>query len=99
MASDGSIERAKNRAQGLLADAERDLAAGRISEAAWYARIDAVITPAYLQADNPRAPSGHSGDETHWRAGPLDLSGQPRRVDGDGDGNADMDMGAYELPK
>ena len=60
------IERAKNRGHDLLAAADADLEAGRITEAAWYARIDAVITPAYLAAENPRAQSGHSGDEAQW---------------------------------
>ncbi len=61
------IEYAKNRAHDLLAGSEADLAAGRITEAEYYARGDAVITPAYLAGDNPRAQSGHSGDEQHWR--------------------------------
>ena len=62
-----SIERAKNRAYDLLARDNADLESGRITEEEWYARGDAVITPAYLAGDNPRAQSGHSGDEAHWR--------------------------------
>ena len=61
------IEYARNRAHDLLANAEADLAAGRITEAQYYNRGDAVITPAYLAGDNPRSQSGHSGDEDHWR--------------------------------
>lgn len=61
------LEPGKNRCHDLLARNEADLAAGRIAEAEWYARGDAVITPAYLAGDNPRAQSGHSGDEAHWR--------------------------------
>ena len=61
------IERAKNRAYDLLARNNADLEHGRITEEEWYARGDAVISPAYLAGDNPRAKSGHSGDEAHWR--------------------------------
>jgi len=61
------IERAKNRAYDLLARNNADLESGRITEEEWYARGDAVITPAYLAGDNPRAQSGQSGDEAHWR--------------------------------
>jgi SAM-dependent methyltransferase len=65
---DAPIERAKNRAYQLLAGCEQDLAAGRMTEADYYTRGDAVITPAYLAGDSPRAQSGHSGGEEHWRA-------------------------------
>ena len=61
------IEWAKNRAYDLLARNNADLEQGRITEAEWYARGDAVCTPAYLAGDNPRSQSGHSGDEAHWR--------------------------------
>lgn len=61
------IERARNRACDLLARNNADLESGRITEEEWYAAGDAVITPAYLAGDNPRAQSGHSGDEDHWR--------------------------------
>ena len=63
------IERAKNRAYDLLARNIADLEHGRITEEEWYARGNAVFTPAYLEGDNPRAQSGHSGDEDHWRQG------------------------------
>ena len=66
-AKEQPIEYAKNRGHDLLASAEADLAAGRITEAEYYSRGDAVITPAYLAGDNPRSQSGHSGDEDHWR--------------------------------
>lgn len=61
------IEFAKNRAHDLLANAEADLAAGRITEQQWYERGQSVITPAYLAGDNPRSQSGHSGTDEHWR--------------------------------
>jgi SAM-dependent methyltransferase len=63
----GPIEGAKNRAHELLADSDAALRDGKISEAQWHERVDAVITPAYLGAPNPRAQSGHSGDEAAWR--------------------------------
>ena len=44
------------------------LAAGEIDEATWYERYLAVLVPAYLAGDNPRAQSGHSGDESRWVA-------------------------------
>jgi SAM-dependent methyltransferase len=42
------------------------LADGRMTEDEWYAAIQAVLVPAYLNATNPRAQSGHSGDEAGW---------------------------------
>jgi len=44
------------------------LAAGEIDEADWYDRCMSVLVPAYLAGTNPRAQSGHSGDETRWAA-------------------------------
>ena len=44
------------------------LQSGEIDEPAWYARRQALIVPAYLAADNPRAQSGQSGDEAGWEA-------------------------------
>lgn len=60
------INEAKNRAYALLEQLERALEAGTISEDDWYQEVAAVITPAYLAGDNPRAQSGHSGDDTQW---------------------------------
>lgn len=57
---------AKNRAQSLLDRLEAALAAGEIDEAGWYREVAAVITPAYLAADNPRSQSGKDGDEADW---------------------------------
>jgi SAM-dependent methyltransferase len=42
------------------------LASGEIDEAQWYRQRQALIVPAYLAADNPRAQSGNSGDEAGW---------------------------------
>jgi SAM-dependent methyltransferase len=44
------------------------LAAGEIGEDGWFAGVRAVLVPAYLGGDNPRAQSGHSGDEARWEA-------------------------------
>jgi SAM-dependent methyltransferase len=65
---DEAIEATKDRAWREVAAIDRDLAAGRIDEAGWFAAMQALITPAYLAGANPRAQSGHSGDERRWRA-------------------------------
>ncbi|MGZ3686607.1 MAG: class I SAM-dependent methyltransferase, partial [Bdellovibrionota bacterium] len=62
-----SLDLAKNRGHNLLSVAEEELQSGKITEAQWYEKVQAVITPAYLSAANPRAQSGHSGDEVGWR--------------------------------
>jgi SAM-dependent methyltransferase len=64
--SEEPIAARKNRAYELLAQWDAALEAGEIDEERWYREITAVITPVYLAADNPRAQSGHSGDDTHW---------------------------------
>jgi SAM-dependent methyltransferase len=50
--------------------AQRDaaLANGEIDEAGWFERYMSVLVPAYLAGTNPRAQSGHSGDEARWEA-------------------------------
>jgi SAM-dependent methyltransferase len=60
------IEYAKNRAYELLEQSNAALERGEIDEKGWFLAGQAVITPAYMSADNPRAQSGHSGDEAHW---------------------------------
>jgi SAM-dependent methyltransferase len=62
-----SIEARKNRAWREVAAIDRDLTEGRIDEDGWFAAMQALITPAYLAGTNPRAQSGHSGDERRWR--------------------------------
>ena len=57
----------KERAWREVAAIDRDLADGRIDEDGWFAAMRALITPAYLAGTNPRAQSGHSGDERRWR--------------------------------
>jgi SAM-dependent methyltransferase len=67
--SDPSIELSKNRAWPLLDRLNTALEAGEIDEADWYREVAAVITPAYLAGDNPRAQSGKSGDDADWTYG------------------------------
>ena len=57
---------AKDRAYWLLERAETALERGEIDEEGWYREVAAVITPAYLAADNPRAQSGFAGDAAAW---------------------------------
>jgi SAM-dependent methyltransferase len=64
--SEEPIEAVKNRAYPLLARLNAALEAGELDEEGWYREVAAVITPAYLAGGNPRAQSGHSGDEAHW---------------------------------
>jgi hypothetical protein len=58
------------------------LAAGDIDEDGWYRWYMSVLVPIYLGADNPRAQSGHSGDEARWEAARRPLL---RAVDAPGD--------------
>ena len=37
-----------------------------MDDAAWYRENRARLTAAYLSGGNPRAQSGHSGDQDHW---------------------------------
>jgi SAM-dependent methyltransferase len=61
-----NIETARASARAMLDLIDDDLSAGRISEDAWFDSVADVITSAYLATDDPRAQSGHSGDEAHW---------------------------------
>ena len=40
--------------------------ADEIDDAAWYRETCSRLTTSYLAGDNPRAQSGHSGDQNHW---------------------------------
>jgi SAM-dependent methyltransferase len=64
--SQGSLKAARNRAYRLVERADTDLERGEIDEEGWHRAVAAVITPAYLAADNPRAQSGYSGDDLMW---------------------------------
>ncbi|MFC1440443.1 class I SAM-dependent methyltransferase [Streptacidiphilus sp. N1-10] len=58
---------AKERSWRTMAAIDAAYAAGELDQAGWHAAVLAVLEPAYLAADNPRAQSGHSGDVAHWR--------------------------------
>jgi SAM-dependent methyltransferase len=62
----GSIELAKNGAWPLLRRLERELQSGALDEAGWYREVAAVIVPAYLAGEDPRAQSGSSGTPEDW---------------------------------
>jgi SAM-dependent methyltransferase len=55
---------------------------GELDDAGWFAATQAVIEPAYLTGDNPRAQSGHSGDEARWESARRHILAA---VDRDGD--------------
>ena len=61
------IKLAKNRAYEFVEEQQRALDEGRITEAEWFEAHKRLFTAAYLSSDNPRAQSGHSGDEAAYR--------------------------------
>jgi SAM-dependent methyltransferase len=61
------IKFAKNRAYEFVEGQQQALDSGQISEDRWFAESSAYFTTHYLAADNPRAQSGHSGDEPQYR--------------------------------
>ena len=63
---DSAFDEVKSQARRLIAEADADLEASGIDEAEWYERVKRALTTAYLAGGNPRAESGHSGDEAHW---------------------------------
>lgn len=60
------IELAKDRAWSLVQRLNAALDAGEIDEAQWHREVAAVIVPAYLAGEDPRAQSGTSGDDADW---------------------------------
>lgn len=61
------IKYAKNRAYQFLEEQQEALDKEKITEEQWFNIHKEFFTEAYLSADNPRAQSGHSGDEARWR--------------------------------
>ncbi len=61
-----SIQLAKDRAWPLVERLNAALERGELDEGQWHRELAAVIVPAYLAAENPRAQSGSSGDEADW---------------------------------
>jgi SAM-dependent methyltransferase len=65
---DEQLESFKERGWRQVAAIDDALARGEIDEAGWHRAVAELIVPAYLSGDNPRAQSGHSGDERRWEA-------------------------------
>jgi len=61
------IRYAVNRAYQFEEEQQRALDEGRISEAQWFEANRRFMTDNYTSADNPRAQSGHGGDEAQYR--------------------------------
>jgi SAM-dependent methyltransferase len=61
------VKYAKNRAYQFVEEQQRALDEGVITEAQWFESYNRYFTAKYLAADNPRAQSGHGGDEARWR--------------------------------
>jgi SAM-dependent methyltransferase len=76
------IEKSIDGGAEIWAVIDAELASGRIDEEEWYRRVAAVVTPAYVGVDDPRAQSGHSGDEQRWEAARRPMLDA---VDADGD--------------
>lgn len=54
-------------ASAAVARLDDALAAGELDEARWHEAVEEVIGDRYLTSDDPRAQSGHAGDELDWR--------------------------------
>jgi pimeloyl-ACP methyl ester carboxylesterase len=61
------ISYAINRAYQFVEEQQRALDEGRISEAQWFENNERFMTENYVTAGNPRAQSGHGGDEARYR--------------------------------
>ena len=61
------IKCAKDRAYQFEEELQRALDEGEITEAEWFDKHEAFIAGVYVAADNPRAQSGHGGDEARYR--------------------------------
>jgi SAM-dependent methyltransferase len=66
MPRDDELAAARERGWRQAAEIDRAYRAGELDDSGWHAAWLAVLEPAYLAADNPRAQSGHSGDEQRW---------------------------------
>ncbi len=61
------VKFAKNRAYHFVEEQQRALDEGAITEAQWFEIHSEFFTRHYLATDDPRAQSGHSGDEANYR--------------------------------
>lgn len=67
------IDAVLDRGHAALAAHDQDLASGKITEDEWYRLNQGLIVGPYLAGANPRAQSGHSGDEARWLEARGDL--------------------------
>ena len=65
--TDRPTEAAKERGWRAITAIDAALDRGEIDEQGWHRAMAELVVPAYLAADNPRAQSGHSGDEKRWK--------------------------------
>lgn len=61
------LKMAMDRGYAFQEDQQRKLDAGLITEGQWFDGLRLHLTEHYLAADNPRAQSGHGGDEVRYR--------------------------------
>lgn len=66
MPSEPPIGAVKERAWREVAELDARLARGEIDEQGWHDAVAKLVVPAYLAGENPRAQSGHSGDDARW---------------------------------
>jgi ubiquinone/menaquinone biosynthesis C-methylase UbiE len=59
-------ERVVGRGWELFTEIDAAFEHGEITQAEWHARVGAIIGPAYLAADNPRAQSGSANSPEQW---------------------------------
>lgn len=62
------IEAVKDRGWRELSTIDAAHRRGEIDDDGWFAAVGAFLVPAYLAGDNPRAQSGHGGDEVRWES-------------------------------
>lgn len=60
------VRDAKERGWREMATVDAAHSAGDLDDVGWHDAVRSIVEAAYLAADNPRAQSGHSGDETRW---------------------------------
>ena len=63
---DETLEAGKERAWREVRAIDEAHARGELDDEGWHAAVADLIVPAYLAGENPRAQSGHSGDEARW---------------------------------
>lgn len=61
-----SVEASKERAWREIAAIDAAYKRREIDDEGWHRAMAELVVPAYLAGDNPRAQSGHGGDEARW---------------------------------